>query len=64
MQTRTPATISIYNDGVKIYIGITKEHDSIEIEVATRAALLLAITLLESVGEVNKTLTMTDKKEG
>ena len=64
MTTRTPALVSVYNDGVVLYLGIEKGEHRIEIELTTLAARVLAVTLLENINEINGTLTVNKKKEG
>ena len=64
MTTREPGHITVYDDGVVIYLGITKESDSIEIEINTTCAFVLASELLEHVQAIDKTLMMVKEKEG
>ena len=64
MTTRTPALVSVYNDGVVIYLGIEKGEHRIEIELETLAARILAATLLENINEINSTLTVKKETEG
>lgn len=64
MQERTPAHVTIYDDGVMIYVGIVKEGGRIELEINTTCAVVLASELLEHVNAIKGTLNIAAKKEG
>lgn len=63
MKTRTPGEITIYNDTAKVYLGIIRGEDRVEIEISTKAAVVLANELLTNVGEIERTIDMTSEKE-
>lgn len=63
MTTRGPGHITIYDDGAVIYIGITKGEDSIELEISTTCAVVLASELLEHVNAIKGTLLMMKERE-
>ena len=64
MKKRTPGHITVYDDGVMIYLGIAKESDSLEIEINTACAFVLASELLEHARALDKTITMTKERKG
>lgn len=63
MTTREPGHITVYDDGVVIYLGIVKGEDRIELEINTTCAVVLASELLDHVNVIKGTLTLTKGKE-
>ena len=58
MQKREPGNITVYDDGVVIYLGIIKEESVVELEITTVAAERLIEELISRVQLMRKTITM------
>ena len=62
MQTREPGQITIYDDGVVIYLGVIKEGSAIELEITPAAAERLVQELISRLVVMRQTINVT--KEG
>ena len=64
MQRREPGKITVYDDGVVIYLGIVKEGSAIELEIAPAAAERLIEELISRVQLMGRTITMNCEQGG
>ena len=62
MQRREPGQITVYDDGVVIYLGVIKEGSAIELEITPAAAERLVQELISRLVVMRQTINVT--KEG
>ena len=63
MQRREPGQITVYDDGVVIYLGVIKEGSAIELEITPLAAERLIQELISRLVVMRQTINVT-KEEG